>query len=111
MWWTERRGGVMCCLRKVLAALVLVCAVVANLPAQSLYGTLTGVVSDPAQALVVQATVRLRDERSGSMRETVTNTQGYFTFASVPVGSYELTVTAPGFDTYRETSIALGGGE
>jgi hypothetical protein len=45
------------------------------------------------------------------MRETVTNREGYFTFVSVPVGGYELTVTAPGFETYRETSIALGGGE
>jgi hypothetical protein len=96
---------------KVLAAFTLLCAFAANLPAQSIYATLTGVVSDPSQALVVQATVKLRDERSGSMRETVTNSQGYYTFASVPVGTYELTVAAAGFETYRETSIALGGGE
>ncbi len=96
---------------KVLAAFAILCAFAADLPAQSIYATLTGVVSDPAQALVAQATVRLRDERSGSLRETVTNTEGYYTFASVPVGTYELTVTAPGFETYRETSVALGGGE
>jgi hypothetical protein len=97
--------------RKVLAAFTLLCALAANLPAQSLYSTLTGVVSDPTQALVGQATVKLRDERSGSLRETVSNSQGYFTFASVPVGAYELTVSAAGFETYRETGIALGGGE
>jgi hypothetical protein len=27
------------------------------------------------------------------------------------VGTYELTVTAAGFETYKETTIALGGGE
>jgi hypothetical protein len=96
---------------KVLAAFTLLCAFAANLPAQSLYATLTGVVSDPSQALVAQATVKLRDERSGSLRETVSNSQGYFTFASVPVGTYELTVAAAGFEAYKETSIALGGGE
>jgi hypothetical protein len=96
---------------KVLAACVFLCLVAADLPAQSLYGTLTGVVSDPSQALVGQAAVKLRDERSGSLRETVTNREGYYTFASVPVGSYELTVSAPGFELYRQTSIALGGGE
>jgi len=96
---------------KVLAALAFLCVLAANLPAQSLYATLTGLVSDPSEALVGQAAVKLRDERSGSMRETVSNSQGYFTFASVPVGSYELTVTAAGFEVYRETSIALGGGE
>lgn len=93
------------------AALVFLFAFTADLRAQSLYATLTGVVSDPSEALVAQATVRLRDQRSGSLRETVTNTQGYYTFASVPVGAYELTVEAPGFGAYKETNIALGGGE
>jgi len=96
---------------RLLAAFALFTVLAANLPAQSIYATLTGVVSDPSQALVAQATVRLRDEASGSMRDTVTNGQGYYTFASVPVGTYELTVEAAGFGTYKETGIALGGGE
>src|SRR5882724_6407080 len=82
-----------------------------NLPAQSIYATLTGVVSDPTQALVAQASVKLKDEQSGSQRETVTNGEGYYTFASVPPGSYELTVEAKGFDRSRTPGIALGGGE
>ena len=97
--------------RKFPAALALLCAAAINLPAQSIYATLTGVVSDPSGALVVQATVQLRNEGSGSLRETVTNSQGYYTFASVPVGTYELTVEATGFETYKETGVALGGGE
>jgi hypothetical protein len=60
---------------------------------------------------VAAATVRLKDEQSGSLRETVTNSQGYYTFASVPVGTYELTVEAAGFGTYQETGVAMGGGE
>lgn len=94
-----------------LAVLALLFAFAAELPAQSIYATLTGVVSDPSQGLVVNATVRLRDERSGSLRETVTNREGYYTFASVPVGTYELTVEVSGFANYKETAIALGGGE
>src|SRR5438270_544730 len=82
-----------------------------NLPAQSIYGTLTGVVSDPAEALVAQASVKLRDQQSGSLRDTVTNGEGYYTFASVPPGTYELTVEAKGFDRSRVAGIALGGGE
>ena len=97
--------------RKLPAAFALLCAIAANLPAQSIYATLTGVVSDPSQGLVAQATVRLRDEGSGSLRDTVTNSQGYYTFASVPVGTYELTVVMTGFETYKESGIALGGGE
>jgi hypothetical protein len=93
------------------AVFALLCAFAANLPAQSIYATLTGVVSDPSQGLVAQATVRLRDEGSSSLRETATNSQGYYTFASVPVGTYELTVGMAGFETYKESGIALGGGE
>src|ERR1035437_2461973 len=96
---------------KFPAAFALFCAVAANLPAQSIYSTLTGVVSDPSQGLVAQASVRLRDEGSGSLRETTTNNQGYYTFASVPVGTYELTVVMTGFEAYKESGIALGGGE
>ncbi len=81
--------------------------------AQSIYATLTGVVSDPAEAVVPGAAVRLRNEQSGSLRDTVTNAEGYFTFASVAVGNftYELTVEAKGFTTYKATGITLAGGE
>ena len=84
-----------------------------SLHAQSIYATLTGVVTDPAQAVVPNATVRLKNEQSGSLRETVTNSEGYYTFASVGVGNYtyELTVEAKGFSTYKAATIALAGGE
>src|SRR5437773_4827367 len=83
----------------------------ANLSAQGIYGTLTGVVSDPSTAVVAKAKVSLRDARSGSQRETLTNNDGYFTFASVPVGTYDLTVEAKGFNLYKVAGIPLGGGE
>ncbi|SPE37323.1 conserved exported hypothetical protein [Candidatus Sulfopaludibacter sp. SbA6] len=85
----------------------------ASLHAQLIYATVTGVVSDPAQAVVPNATVRLKNEQSGSLRDTVTNAEGYFTFASVSVGNftYELTVESKGFTTYKATGIALNGGE
>ena len=45
------------------------------------------------------------------MRDTVTSSDGYFSFASVPVGVYSVAITAPGFQTYKADAIALGGGE
>ena len=51
------------------------------LQAQSIYGTLTGIVSDPSQAVVAGATLNLRDQQSGSQRETMTNSEGYYTFS------------------------------
>jgi hypothetical protein len=78
---------------------------------QGIFATLTGVVSDPSGAVVADAKIVLRDAVSGSVRETATNGEGYFTFASVPVGSYVLTVEATGFQSYRADGISLGGGE
>src|SRR6516225_9535208 len=77
------------------------------------FATLTGVVSDPSGAVVPNAKVHLRNESTGSMRDTVTNSDGYFTLASLPVGdfAYELSIDAQGFVAYKASGIALGGGE
>src|SRR5579863_3903164 len=98
---------------KFLVGIALLTFAATNLPAQSLFATLTGVVSDPSGAVVPNATVRLKNEASGSLRDTVTNSDGYFTFASISVGdfTYELTVEAKGFTSYKAAGIALGGGE
>jgi hypothetical protein len=82
-----------------------------NLPAQSIYATLTGVVSDPTQAVVAQASVKLKDMQSGSLRDSVTNGDGFYTFVSVPPSTYELTIEAKGFDRTKVSGIAMGGGE
>jgi Carboxypeptidase regulatory-like domain len=78
---------------------------------QGIFATLTGVVTDPSGANVVGAKVKLVDAQSGSERDTTTDGQGYYTFASVPVGSYNLTVEASGFQSYKLSGISLGGGE
>src|ERR1039457_6066400 len=83
----------------------------ANLSAQGIYATLTGIVTDPSQAVVAKAKVTLKDAQSGSQRDTVSNNEGYFTFASVPVGTYDLTIEAKGFSPTKISGIALGGGE
>jgi hypothetical protein len=97
----------------ILVALALLIGSAANLPAQSLFATLTGVVSDQSQAVVPGATVKLVNDASGSARETVTNEVGYFSFSSVAVGNftYTLTVEAPGFVSYKATALAIQGGD
>ncbi len=47
---------------RVFALCAMLCALAANLPAQSIYSTLTGVVSDPTEGLIVHAKVKLRDD-------------------------------------------------
>jgi protocatechuate 3,4-dioxygenase beta subunit len=85
---------------KLLCGLALATLLTVNVWAQGMFATLTGVVNDSSGAVVANAKVTLRDAGSGSARETVTDSAGYYTFASVPVGSYILTVEAPGFQGY-----------
>lgn len=85
--------------------------VTTSLWAQAIFSTLTGIVSDPSGAVVGNARITLRNSESGDVRESTTDNQGYYTFASVPVGTYELIVSAPGFQNYRVTGVQLGGGE
>lgn len=98
---------------KLLVGIALLLLLAASVPAQSIYATLTGVVSDPSGAVVPNATVKLRNEASGSQRETKTNAEGYYTFASLIVGdfTYELQVESPGFLTAKAGGIALSGAE
>ena len=96
---------------KIFAPIALFVLLTTNLWSQGIFATLTGIVSDPSGSVVPNAKVMLRDAASGSTRETVSNGEGYYTFASVPVGVYVLTVEATGFQTYKAGEVRLGGGE
>jgi hypothetical protein len=96
---------------KVVSCAYLLVLLASGAWAQGIFATLTGVVTDPSGSLVPNAKVTLRDVQSGSTRETVTNDDGYYTFASVPVATYELTVEASGFKAQKEDAIGLSGGE
>src|SRR3974390_161289 len=62
-------------------ALVVCClALLAGiLNAQSVFATLTGVITDPAQSVIPNAKVTLKNAASGDVRNTVTNAEGYYT--------------------------------
>jgi hypothetical protein len=96
---------------KILAGLALATILSTNLASQGIYATLTGLVTDQSQAVVASAKVTLKDAQSGSQRETQTNGDGYFTFASVPVGTYELNIEGKGFQLYKVSGITLNGGD
>jgi hypothetical protein len=96
---------------KAAAFLSLFLGITGYSPAQGVFATLTGVVSDPTGRVIPNAKILLTDALSGSVRDTVSNGEGYYVFASVPVAVYTLTVQSPGFKDYKAERIALGGGE
>ena len=76
--------------------------------AQETSGTVSGVVQDTTGALIRQATVVLTDLQNKTERKTVSNSSGNFTIASVASGpQYQLTVTSPGFKSWRSQTFGL----
>ncbi len=100
-------------LMKFLVGVALLTVLATRLPAQSLFASLTGIVSDPSGAVVPNATVKLINEQSGSAYNSVADAQGYYSFNSVSVGdfTYKLTVESKGFETYQATGLQLLGGQ
>ena len=63
---------------------------------------LSGRITDRSGAIVVGATITLRDA-SGKTRQTTTGTDGSFHLTGLPAGQYELIATASGFTTNQES--------
>jgi hypothetical protein len=72
-------------------------------------GGLTGVVTDPSNSLVPDATVELKDNAKGIIQTKGTNAVGEYSYSFVAPGNYTLTVTHPGFQTATQTfDVSLG---
>jgi Carboxypeptidase regulatory-like domain/Putative zinc-finger len=62
----------------------------------------SGHITDRSGAVVPGATITLRDA-SGKTRQTTTSTDGSFHLTELPAGKYELTATANGFATKKQS--------
>ena len=78
-----------------------------GLNAQSDTASITGLVTDPAQAAMHQVNVAAKNAGTNITRTIRTNDEGLFTFTNLPPGQYELILELPGFRTHHETGIVL----
>src|SRR5580700_3503456 len=69
--------------------------------------SITGTVSDPSGAAIPGAQVTLISAERGINRTSTTNGSGDYLFASLPIGSYDLTVSDAGFKKYDAKGIIL----
>jgi len=75
--------------------------------AQTATGIITGTISDPGGAVVANAPLQLKNSETGTLYEAASSTTGNYTFGQLPVGTYELTVTVPGFKTYVRQNLGV----
>src|SRR4029077_2755902 len=67
-----------------------------------IFATVKGVVHDPQHRPVPGADVTLKAEQSEWTQRAVTDADGAFQIAAVPVGDYTVTVALTGFNTVRQ---------
>src|ERR1041385_8786307 len=89
----------------VISCLLLSCAGFAL--AQSAAGTITGTVSDPAGAVVANAPIEAKNTSTGTVYNAQTSGTGNYTIAQMPVGTYEISVSAPGFKKAVRTGVEV----
>ena len=74
-------------------------------------GELSGLVTDPAGAVIANASVTLTNTATGEKRATTTSASGIYRFSALPVGNpYTLEIAVKDFRGYRAENVVVSVG-
>ena len=93
----------------VFAFLALIALLVTpvNGNAQTFRGSITGTVTDSTGAVVAGAQVTAIETATNTTYKALSSTAGEFAFTNMPVGSYTVTVSAPGFKSVKVNQVPV----
>jgi hypothetical protein len=89
----------------ILAMLAIACSV--STLAQTVTGSIRGTVTDPSGAVVAGTKVKATNTGTGVATVATTDRAGTYNIESVPIGSYVVTATMPGFSVSSIGPFAL----
>jgi hypothetical protein len=81
------------------------------LNAQQLTATVSGTAMDQTDARVPSATVVVKNDASGDVRNTKADSAGFFSVTALPPGTYTITISAKGFTSWEMNGIVLNQGD
>jgi hypothetical protein len=90
-----------------LATILITCAALQVLHAQSTFGDLRGVTRDPSGLPLPHAAVTVRSVDENSDRKVISDDEGAFLVENLKPGHYQLTATAEGFQNSSVTDVDL----
>ncbi len=93
---------------KLLLALLISFQLPQAIFAQTAAATINGTLTDSAGATVADAQVIITNQGTGIKTQTNTNSDGTFSMAGLQSGTYQVSVTKPGFQTFIEKDIYVG---
>jgi hypothetical protein len=70
-------------------------------------GSISGAVADRSGAVVIGAVLKLVNTAQHTTYSAVSDKQGFYTFPNLPVGHYDLDITATGFNPQRKTDLTI----
>src|SRR5437016_805984 len=95
-------------MRVVVLSLMVVGVAAQGFPQGGATGAITGTVQDPSGAVVANADVQLTNQDTGVLERSVkTGPDGSFNAQLLPVGTYTVSVHAPGFTQAKFPGIAV----
>jgi len=97
---------------RLLAVFVLLGSLLAvGTSAQTSTGQISGTVTDPSGAVIAGAKVTLTGGTTAAQRETTTEGSGVFIFPELVPGTYQVAISASGFQSYTQKDIVVGASE
>jgi len=75
--------------------------------AQALSGSIVGNVKDISEAVISGAKVKITHKETNQSRETAASMEGNFNFPTIQTGTYDISVSMPGFKTYTRSGIEV----
>src|SRR5215831_17822468 len=78
-----------------------------GLSAQTFRGTILGSVTDASGAVVAGAKVTVKNTGTGLERSTETSADGSYSLPELPIGSYNVTITQTGFQTFIASGVPV----
>jgi len=94
-------------MRRTFLALVCLVLCTAAVRCQSTNASLSGRVSDPAKARIVNARIAATNIRTNFCYETTTNASGEYLLANLPPSTYHIEVDKPGFKTLVRPDVII----
>lgn len=101
------RNGMVKTVRNLLSISILLLCAGSIAFAQAGRGGVSGLVTDPAGALIPGAKVVLLNQATGVTQRTVTSSAGLYTFISLNPGTYQVTASQTGFKSLAQQKVAV----
>ncbi|HST12072.1 MAG TPA: carboxypeptidase regulatory-like domain-containing protein, partial [Terriglobales bacterium] len=90
-----------------LAIIALILGIALAASAQNTTASVRGTVTDGQGAAIAGANVTIANADTADSRSQKSDKDGSYTFPSLPIGRYTLTVTMEGFKTFQERDVLL----